>query len=283
MSQIKFNKFKLAVCQLTVEENKAVNIDNAYKRIRDAAVNGASVIVLPEMFNCPYSNSRFHVFSESWPGGETLKMLSGAAKKYGVSIVGGSIPERETTAIYNTSYIIGPKGELLGKHRKMHLFDIDMPGRIAFKESDTLSRGDEINVIKTDLCMLGVGICYDMRFPELMRLMALQGAELVAVPAAFNMVTGPAHWETLIRARAIDNQLFMAAASPARDVTAGYVAYGNSMIVDPWGKILAKAGEEQETITAEIDIGEVYRTRDELPVLKHRRNDVYSLNVLGKE
>jgi predicted amidohydrolase len=132
-------------------------------------------------------------------------------------------------------------------------------------------------VIDTELCRIGVAICYDIRFPELLRLMALKGAEVIAVPAAFNMTTGPVHWAHTIHARAVDNQVYMAAVSPARDCNASYVAYGNSMLVDPWGKEVACIDEREALITGEIDIDLLVRIREQLPLLKHRREDIYSL------
>jgi len=159
----------------------------------------------------------------------------------------------------------------------MHLFDVDVKGKIRFKESDTLFPGNNITVVETEHCKIGIAICYDIRFPELIRLMALEGAKAIIIPAAFNMVTGPAHWDLLIRGRAVDNQVFVAAASPARDENSGYVAYGNSMIADPWGNILAKAGSGEEIVYCDINLNELDRVRNEMPLLQHRRKDVYEL------
>ena len=159
----------------------------------------------------------------------------------------------------------------------MHLFDIEIPGEISFKESEIITAGNRVTVVETDLVNLGVAICYDMRFPELFRLMALKSADLMIVPGAFNMTTGPAHWETTVRARAIDNQVYVAAASPAMNTGLSYVAYGRSMIVDPWGKVLASAGADEEIIYATVDKSIINKVREELPLLKNRRTDIYEL------
>ena len=140
-----------------------------------------------------------------------------------------------------------------------------------------MSAGNQITLIDSELCKIGVAICYDIRFPELSRIMALEGAEIIVIPGAFNMTTGPAHWETLIRGRAIDNQLYVAAASPARNEELSYVAYGNSMVADPWGEVLARAGGEEEIVYADIKLPRIKEIRGELPVLSGRREDIYSL------
>jgi len=271
---------EVAVCQLNVGEDKAANIKKARAMIGQAAEQGARLVVLPEMFNCPYRAEVFPGFAETYPGGDTFNMLSSAAEEEGIYLVGGSVPEREGERVYNASYIFGPDGSLLGRHRKIHLFDVELPGGIRVKESSTLGPGEEITVMSTAFGPLGVVICYDIRFPELIRLMALQGAKIIIVPAAFNMTTGPAHWDLVFRTRAVDNQLFVVAASPARDVLAGYVAYGHSMVVDPWGGLVARAGSGEEVLTAALDFTMIDKIRSELPLLAHRRTDLYELRSL---
>lgn len=270
-------RFKLAVCQMNVRDKKIQNIEKALLNIETAAKNGSDIVVLPEMFNCPYNNSKFHEYAEDGENGETVKAVAKAAKESKVYLVAGSIPEYKEGRLYNTSFVFDKSGEVIGVHRKMHLFDVDVSGKIKFKESDTLFPGNNITVVDTEYCKIGIAICYDIRFPELIRLMALEGAKVIVIPAAFNMVTGPAHWDILIRGRAVDNQVFVTAASPARDENSGYVAYGNSMIADPWGNILAKAGSGEEIVYSDINLNELDRVRNELPLLKHRREDVYRL------
>lgn len=276
------SKFKIGVCQMPIVKDKELNITRARSMIKEAAAGGCRLVVLPEMFNCPYNSSLFPEYAESYPEGNTLKMLSAAAAEERVYLVGGSIPEREEDVIYNTSFIFGPRGDMLAKHQKIHLFDVDLPDGLSFHESRTLGAGKKITVVKTDLCTIGVAVCYDIRFPELIRLMALMGAEVVVLPAAFNMNTGPAHWELLMRTRAVDNQVFIVGASSARDAGASYVSYGNSVIVDPWGKIMAQAGARETILCGEIDLQLLNETRAALPLLKHRRTDIYELRRLDE-
>ncbi len=263
---------------MTVGEDKKRNLKTARRMIARAAEGGAELAVLPEMFNCPYVAGAFPEYAESYPEGETFKMLSSAAEAENIHLIGGSLPEREGSGIYNSSFIFGPDGGLLGRHRKIHLFDVDLPGGVKVKESSTLGAGNEITVVRTELAPIGVAICYDIRFPELIRLMVLDGAMVLTIPAAFNMTTGPAHWEMLHRCRAVDNQVYVIAASPARNTAAPYVAYGHSMVVDPWGNVVSRAEEGEEIIFAEILPETVEKVRRELPLLEHRRTGVYKLS-----
>jgi omega-amidase len=259
------SSFTIALCQTRVVDDKHKNINNAVARIEEAAQNGAELVALPEIFNCPYQKELFADYAESIDSGETIKRISDTAKKLGTYIVAGSIPETDEGKIYNTSITFDNKGRIIAKYRKVHLFNIDIPGKIVFKESEVLSQGNDITVINTELCKIGIAICYDIRFPEQMRLLALSGAELIVIPAAFNMITGQAHWELLIRTRAIDNQVYVAAVSPARNENAAYIAYGNSMVADPWGNVIAKADEKEGIIYALIDLDIVKKTRTDQP------------------
>lgn len=277
------NKWILGIAQNRVETDKARNIQRAREMIENLAGEGARVIVLPEMFNCPYDNSYFPEFAEQYPSGSTISMLSETAAAKGVYIFGGSIPEREDGRIYNTCFIFGPDGTLLAKHRKTHLFDVDLKEGISFKESAVLSPGEGVTVVDTEYGKIAALICYDIRFPEMARAATLKGAVLLMVPAAFNMVSGPAHWEITMRMRAIDNQFFVAAAAPARNTEASYVAYGHSMVVDPWGGIVNELDEKEGTMLAEIDLSRLNQVREEFPLLKHRRTDIYELKDLKSE
>lgn len=270
------NKFKVAVCQMQVVEDKHENVDHALEMVKIAAKK-AELIVLPEMFNCPYDTKKFPEYAEKIGESTTLNSVANAAKKYQIYILAGSIPENYENKIFNTSCLFNPQGKLLGLQRKLHLFDINVPGKIFFRESDTLTPGDAINIIDTPLSRIGVVICYDIRFPEFSRLLTLKGAQLILMPGAFNLTTGPAHWHSLIRARAIDNQVYFVAASPARDYKSSYTAYGHSMIVDPWGDILAQAGEGEEIIYAPVDLDYLMEIRQNLPLLSNRRTDIYDL------
>lgn len=266
--------FKLALCQMMGDKNKEKSLKKAETMIRSAASQGANMIALPEMFNCPYANEYFRPFAEE-EDGQTVHLLSSLAKELQVYLVGGSIPELSDGHVYNTSFSFNKEGNIIGKHRKVHLFDIDVKGGIRFKESDTLSPGDRMTVLDTEYGKIGVAICYDVRFPELFRKMALEGARLVVLPAAFNMTTGPAHWDLTMRSRALDNQIYFAAVSPARDVNGPYQAYGHSCVANPWGEFCAKADARETIVFADIDIDYEDAIRDQLPLLKHRRPELY--------
>lgn len=269
--------FRLALCQMDVVDDKRENVEKALEMLEKAAGGGAAIVVLPEMFICPYYNRKFNEYAERIDGSPTAKAISQKAAELGIYVVAGSIPERDGDSLYNTCLVFDRQGTIIGRHRKMHLFDIDIAGKIRFLESEALSYGNNITIVETEFCKIGIGICYDIRFPELSRLMALEGAEVIIFPGAFNMVTGPAHWELLIRTRALDNQVYLAAASPARSLTASYTAYGNSMVASPWGNVVQRASENEGIIFADIDHEEIDRIRKELPLLKHRRIDLYDI------
>lgn len=269
-------KYKLAVVQMKVTDNKKENISKAKDMIKEAAQKGANLVILPEIFNSPYNNSSFPVYAEEFPGETSLEMMK-IAKECSIVLVAGSIPEKEGDSIFNTCYVYNESGEVIGRHRKIHLFDINIKGGQYFKESDVLTAGKDFTVVDTKFGKIGIAICYDVRFPEYFRILSEMGAELVALPAAFNMTTGPAHWEISLRMRAMDNQIYMAAASPARDESQSYVSYANSMIVDPWGKVLENADTDEKIIYSDIDRKRVYEIREQLPLLKHLRKDLYKL------
>ena len=270
---------RVALIQMPVTAEKAININTACQKIREAAENGADFAVLPEMFCCPYENSCFRTYGEE-ENGPAQQALSALASELGIYIVSGSLPELAEGNVYNTSYVYGRQGKLLAKHRKVHLFDIDVVGGQRFKESDTLSPGNAITTFETEFGTMGLCICFDLRFEELARCMCLRGARVIFVPAAFNMTTGPAHWELLFRQRAVDNQCFTVGVSPARNESASYVAYGNSMAVDPWGTVLCRAGGEEATLYADLDLVRLEAVRAQLPILSARRTDLYEVREL---
>ncbi|MCI1208178.1 MAG: carbon-nitrogen hydrolase family protein [Treponema sp.] len=267
---------KTAVIQMKVTDSKQRNLKNAVEKIHAAAEQGAVLAVLPEMFNCPYSNSFFSRFAEP-EGGPSWKILSDTAKRNSIYLVAGSIPEVENGSIYNTSYVFDRNGRQIARHRKIHLFDIDIQDGQAFHESETFSAGNSVTVFDTEFCRIGLCICFDLRFPELSRLMTLKGAGLIIVPAAFNMTTGPAHWELLFRQRAVDNQLFTIGAAPARDETSSYVSYANSIVCSPWGDVVYRCGTAEETALVDINSEYTKEIRAQLPLLSARRTDVYEL------
>lgn len=270
-------KLALSICQMKAGSDKRENLARAEGFIREASRRGAELVILPEIFNAPYQADLFPQYAEPYPGPSTA-MLSATARSCGICVIGGSILELDAGGrIYNSCFAFDEQGSLLGRHRKMHLFDIDMPGQISFRESDTLKAGNNISIIRYKSICIGLMICFDCRFPELARAAVLEGAQLLVIPGAFNLTTGPAHWELLMRCRAVDNQVFVAAASPARNPQASYQAWGHSMVVDPWGSIIKEAGIEETIISADLDFTALERIRNELPLLKQRRTDLYEL------
>jgi omega-amidase len=267
---------KIALIQMPVTADKSGNLRAACDRLETAARHDVDVAVLPEMFCCPYDNACFGRYGEA-AGGEAQIALSDAARRLGIYVVGGSLPELADGKIYNASYVYDRQGALLAKHRKVHLFDIDVEGGQRFMESDTLSPGSQITTFETEFGVMGLCICFDLRFEELARCMALRGAKVLFVPAAFNMTTGPAHWELLFRQRAVDNQCFTVGVSPARNEQASYVAYGNSLAVDPWGSILCRADGAEDILYADLDLTSIDAVRRQLPILSARRTDLYEL------
>ena len=268
---------RLALCQMNVVDDKEANLKKAASMIGRSVAENADFIVLPEMFNCPYSNDKFIEYCESEDSSPTLNSVSKLAKDGEVYILAGSIPEKESDYLYNTSYLFDRNGEIIAKHRKMHLFDIDVKGRIAFKESDVLTAGDEFTVVDTEFGRIGIGICYDVRFVELARVMAKEGALILFYPGAFNMTTGPAHWELLFRSRALDNQVFCVGVAPALNSDASYHSYGHSIVTNPWGEVVSEADEKEDLIICDIDLGEIKKVREEIPILKNKRDDLYKV------
>ena len=265
---------RTALIQMAVGPDKGRNIAAACGYLRQAASGGADVAVLPEMFCCPYRNACFRRSGEA-AGGEAQQALSAMAAELGIYIVGGTVPELEGERVYNTCFVYGPDGRQLARHRKVHLFDIDVPGGQRFKESDTLTAGDQITVVDTPLGKLGIAICFDIRFAELFRVMGDRGAQLILVPAAFNMTTGPIHWDLAFRMRALDQQCFVAGCSPARDEGASYVAYGHSLVCNPWGEILTELDEKPGVRVVDIDLNDLAKYRAQIPILAGRRRDLY--------
>lgn len=266
------DKVRIGVCQLAVQADKVSNIRRAMELLTQAKAKGCNVAVLPEMFNCPYEVELFPSYAEETPGGETFTALQQGAKELQMAVIGGSIPEKTADGkVYNTCLIFDAAGDLVAKHRKVHLFDVELSGGTVIQESATLTAGEAATVVELAGIPFGVGICYDMRFGELARAMTDHGALVLVYPAAFGPVTGPAHWELTLRARAVDQQVFTIGAAPAPTPGAKYQAYGHSVVVDPWGKILSQAGTAEAVLDVELDFSELWRIRQELPLLRHRK------------
>ncbi|KAL1513081.1 hypothetical protein ABEB36_002552 [Hypothenemus hampei] len=271
---------RTALIQSRVGKNRLENLQNAENLIAQAKNAGANLVALPECFNSPYGTKFFSEYAESIPNGPTSKMLSKAAKDNNIFLVGGTFPEIENDKFYNTCTVWNPAGELVAKYRKMHLFDIDIPGGITFKESDVLSAGNELASFDVNGIKVGLGICYDLRFEELAKLYRLQGVEILIYPAAFTLTTGPMHFELLQRSRATDNQVFVMAISPSRGEQ-GFMAWGHSQITDPWGKVIGQAKEGEEIVYGDLDLSECDKVRQQIPIFGQRRKDIYDTIRIG--
>ena len=275
------SKIKIACLQTHVYEDKYENIEKFAELIGDGAARDADIISLPEMWNCPYRTEMFPEYAEP-EGGDSWLAMSTIARKNGKYIIGGSVPESEDGKVYNTCFVFDREGRQIGKHRKVHLFDIYAHGQQVFKESDTLTGGSEFCAFDTEWCKMGVNICFDIRFPESSRLLALQGAKVIFNPAGFNMTTGPVHWELGFRQRAVENQVYMVGTSAARDTGGAYVAYGHSIITDPWGDVIMQMDEKPGVTVTEIDLDYIDTIRSKLPLLTARRTDIYELRQISE-
>ena len=268
---------KIALCQMNVVDNKEENLKKASSMIEKAREEDGDIAVLPEMFNCPYENEKFIEYCEKKENSPSLNRMSQLAKDLDMYILAGSIPEEIDGKIYNSSFFFNNKGEIIKNHKKVHLFDIDVTGKISFKESDTLSSGDSFNIADTPYGKIGMGICYDLRFVELSRILTLNGADILIYPGAFNLTTGPAHWETLFKSRALDNQVYAIGVAPALNKNSNYHAYGHSLVASPWGDIIAECGFDEELKIVNLDLNKIKQVREEIPVLKNRRTDLYDI------
>jgi deaminated glutathione amidase len=265
-------KFIAAAVQMVATDDKAANLAEAEHWLREAAHQGARLAVLPEVFIWRGSKKLERAFAEPIPG-PTSDKLAGLARDLKIYLVGGSILEEipANPKAYNTSLLFDPSGSLIASYRKIHLFDVDLANGVSLRESETRAHGRDIVVAQTELGALGLSVCYDLRFPELYRKLADRGAQLIFAPSAFTAFTGRAHWETLVRARAIENQAYVIAADQFGKSAKSFECHGHSMIVDPWGTILAELADGPGAIMAEIDLDRLANVRSELPALEHRK------------
>jgi predicted amidohydrolase len=265
---------RAAAVQLNSTADKGRNIEVAERLVRAAAADGAELIVLPEKWTVLGDPDAARAGAEPLDG-PALTAAAGWARELGVHLVAGSIVEHTEDDRYaNTSVLIDPSGEQVAVYRKIHMFDVDVGG-VAYRESATEDPGEEIVTAPLGDVELGMGICYDVRFPELMRILAIRGARIITLPSAFTEPTGSAHWEVLVRARAIENQLFMVAAGQIGKAPPHYASWGHSMIADPWGTVMAVAPDEECFVAADLDFEEQERVRATLPALANRRPGVY--------
>lgn len=265
-------RYVAAAVQMASGPDRDANLARATALVREAARRDARLVVLPEVFAWRGPREAEPSAAEPVPG-PTVEALGALARELGIYLCAGSLLEARPAAdrSYNTSCVFDPAGRLVARYRKLHLFDIDLPGRVSVKESDTRAPGDEVVTVPTPLGTLGLSICYDLRFPELYRRLGAEGAEVLLAPSAFTFPTGAAHWEVLCRARAVENQCYLIAPDQAGVSPHGFRDYGDSLIVDPWGCVLARAGEGESVVTAEIDLGYLARVRRELPCRQHAR------------
>ncbi len=264
-----------AAIQMSSTPEKAQNLVTAERLIRGATSAGAELVALPELWSCHGLEKVYRENAEPIPG-PTTDFLNGLARELGVWLLGGSILEGEAGAerLSNTLTFFDPSGEMVAVYRKIHLFDVKAPDR-EYLESRTIAPGREIVTAKAGVTTLGLSVCYDLRFPELYRLLALQGAEILAVPAAFTLQTGKDHWELLLRARAVENQAFVIAPAQWGQKADGRWTYGRSMIVDPWGTVLSTCPDCDGHALATLDLDYLDRFRDEFPALANRRPEAY--------
>ena len=270
---------RVGLVQLSSGEDPAANLDAAERGVIQAAGRGASFVALPEVVTLrvgPAHAGRYAQHAEPIPG-PTTQRFGDLATKLGIHLLLGSIIEKspDPKRTYNTSALLGPEGKLIATYRKIHLFDVCVDDRNGDRESDRYLPGDKAVVADTAIGKVGLTICYDLRFPELYRRLALDGAELAMVPANFTKATGQAHWLTLLRARAIENGMFILAPAQCGAFPGGFEAFGHSAIIDPWGRVLAERDDAPGVLLADLDMSEVDRVRKAMPVLDHHRPDVY--------
>src|SRR6266516_336831 len=270
------DRIRVACVQLTSRDDKASNLEKAERLVAAAAAGGADVVLLPEKWNAIGGVDTLDEAAETIEGGESVEAMRGWASRHGITLVGGSITERREgrEKLSNTSLVFDPEGNVVAAYRKIHLFDVEVGG-VTYLESEAEEPGDEPVVADVEGWRIGLSVCYDVRFPELYRILALEGAELVTVPAHFTTPTGKDHWHVLLRARAIENQAYVAAAAQVGETLPGKPAYGRSLIADPWGTVVAQAPDVQTVVIAELDRAWLREIRAKLPSLANRQPDAY--------
>ena len=264
---------RVAAVQLNSTADKDRNLASAERLVRAAVADGASLVALPEKWNLLAGGEELRAGAEPLDG-PSLNAARAWARELGIHLLAGSISERTEGKAFNTSVLIGPDGADLATYRKIHMFDVDAGG-VSYRESEHEQAGEELVTAPVGELTVGMTVCYDLRFPELYRILALRGATLVTVPSAFTSATGRDHWEVLLRARAIEDQVFVLAANQVGTAPPHYDSFGHSAIVDPWGKVLALAPDEETFIAADLDLGAQRQTRESLPSLANRRPAAY--------
>jgi deaminated glutathione amidase len=265
---------RVAVCQMRSGDDVGANVAEAERLLAEAGDRGADLAVLPELFAYLGPSSKLSEIAEPVPGGRVTDALAAAAREHGMWVLGGSVHERDGERVHNTAPLFDRAGDLVARYRKIHLFDVRLDDQPPFRESAIFTAGTEIVTHPVEDVRAGLAICYDLRFPELFRILALRGARIVAVPSAFTLATGRDHWEVLLRARAIEDQVFVLAPNQSGEAPPHHSSFGRSMIVDPWGVVLATA-PDGECFVAELDFATQDRVRESLPSLANRRPQAY--------
>lgn len=271
------DRLRIGLAQLNSGESREDNLGSAGEAVSRLADAGAHLIVLPEHADFIGPDDRKAALAESLEASSYLAAVSGLAAAHRCYIHAGSYLEKDNGRVYNCAVVFGPSGEMLAKYRKLHLFDVEIPGGMKYLESSVISSGSETALFPIGDFSVGLATCYDLRFPELFRRLALLGANLVLLPAAFTLQTGRDHWEILLRARAIENQCWVAGIGQWGAAPPNHLCYGRSMVVDPWGLVVAQAQDGVTTVTADIDLDSVREVRTRFPALDHIRKDLFQL------
>jgi predicted amidohydrolase len=272
---------RVAAVQLASGPIPEENVERATSLVRRAASEGARYVQIPEYFNYRGPTKRYHSVAESVPGATTA-VMGALSRELGITLHVGSLFEQAPMPekSFNTSIVIAPSGDVVATYRKVHLFDVNVPGGVEHRESKNIAPGDRPVVAEVEGFSLGMSVCFDVRFPELYRALCLAGATVLAVPSSFAVSTGRVHWATLLRARAIENEAYVIAAAQAGTTSEGVSSYGHSMIIDPWGEVLAESTiDGEDVLVAAIDLDEVARRRSQIAVFELRRPDVYDNDV----
>jgi len=271
-------KPRVAVCQMDSKDDKDTNMTSALSLLDEAAKAGADMAALPEMFTFMGKKDEYCGAAEEIPGSVTEK-LSEKASEHDMWVHGGSMFEvaNEDDKVHNTTVVFGPDGEQKAKYRKIHLFDVEIGDDVVTKESERVVRGEKIVTVDTDFATVGLSICYDLRFPELFSSLANRGADVIVLPAAFTKHTGKDHWQSLLRARAIETQSYVVAPGQIGDKPSGIPSFGRSLVADPWGNVVTKASDTVGVITADLDLDYQDTVRRELPSLKHKCPKIYDI------
>jgi predicted amidohydrolase len=265
---------KIGLAQLNSRQNKAANLAAAGRAIDRLAAQGVDLVLLPEMSNFHGLDDAYEAGAEPFPGPST-EWAQRKAREHGIFLHCGSFAERRGERVYNTSVVFDRHGFEIARYSKMHLWDARTPDGLEYRESDAFAAGDEVVVCDCEGVTVGLAICYDVRFPQLFHALADKGAELFLLPAAFTVPTGISHWEVVIRARAIENGCYLAACGQWGAYARGRQNFGHSMVVDPWGTVMAQCGERADTLVAELDMDYLRSVRERMPVQRHRRRDLF--------